>query len=52
MGTIVDCQISPVFEHGAFMSESKYELAFISNQPSLSLVTYTIQFLGPEEVPS
>ncbi|GLV40323.1 alpha-Mannosidase class II a [Carabus blaptoides fortunei] len=51
-GNLVSCQISPVFEYGTTISESRFELAFIANVPALSLVTYTIQALEKKNAPS
>lgn len=50
-GNLVSCQVSPVFEYGTTISESRFELAFIANVPALSLVTYTVQALEKKEAP-
>lgn len=42
---ITDCQISPIFEDAATMSELKYELAFVAEVPAFGTATYSIQYL-------
>ncbi|KAF2897124.1 hypothetical protein ILUMI_09045 [Ignelater luminosus] len=47
----IRCQVSPVFEYGSSMSNSKYQVSFIANVPALGIVSYTINALLEFEVP-
>ncbi|CAG9854790.1 unnamed protein product [Phyllotreta striolata] len=51
-GKRVHCQISPIFEYSSSMSQSKYQLTFVSVIPALSLRVYTINALLESVVPS
>lgn len=51
-GRRVKCQISPVFEYSSVMSSSKYQLSFIVTVPTLGLVSYVINALTQEDVPT
>ncbi|EFA06316.1 alpha-mannosidase 2 [Tribolium castaneum] len=48
----VKCQISPIFEYGASMSQTKYQLSFVANVPAFGLVSYTIGALWEYESPA
>lgn len=50
-GNRVKCQISPVFEYGSSMSNSKYTLAFIATVPPFALIEYTINAVSEIETP-
>lgn len=51
-GNKVKCQISPIFEYGPSMSQTKYQLSFIANVPALGLIGYTVNALLETDVPS
>ncbi|XP_056633702.1 alpha-mannosidase 2 [Diorhabda sublineata] len=51
-GNRIKCQLSPIFEYGPSMSQTKYQLSFASNVPPLSLTAYTINALLETDVPS
>ncbi|KAF7264976.1 hypothetical protein GWI33_021784, partial [Rhynchophorus ferrugineus] len=50
-GKRIPCQISPIFEYGSTMSQTKYELAFIANIPAFGTVSYTITAVYKENKP-
>lgn len=45
----IKSQISPIFEFGSTMSQTKYQLAFVIQVPALALVSYTINALWEYE---
>lgn len=47
----VKCQISPIFEYGSSMSQTKYQLSFVITIPAFGLVSYTISALWEYESP-
>ncbi|XP_017776581.1 PREDICTED: alpha-mannosidase 2 [Nicrophorus vespilloides] len=47
----IPCQIAPIFEHLASMSQSKYKVSFVVNIPALSLVRYIINAINENEMP-
>ncbi|XP_066143085.1 alpha-mannosidase 2 [Euwallacea fornicatus] len=51
-GKRITCQVSPIFEYGSAMSQSKYELSFIANIPAFGIVSYTITTVYEENKPS
>uniref|UniRef100_A0A6P7GJW8 Alpha-mannosidase n=1 Tax=Diabrotica virgifera virgifera TaxID=50390 RepID=A0A6P7GJW8_DIAVI len=51
-GKKVMCQVSPIFEYGPSMSQTKYQLSFIAEVPALSLIGYTVNAVLQEDVPS
>ncbi|CAG9763918.1 unnamed protein product [Ceutorhynchus assimilis] len=50
-GKRLPCQVSPIFEYGSAMSQTKYELSFIANIPALATVTFTITAVYEEDKP-
>ncbi|XP_030764706.1 alpha-mannosidase 2 isoform X1 [Sitophilus oryzae] len=50
-GKIVPSQISPIFEYGSSMSQTKYELAFVANIPAFGTVSYTVTAVYEENKP-
>ncbi|CAG9830162.1 unnamed protein product [Diabrotica balteata] len=50
-GKKVMCQVSPIFEYGPSMSQTKYQLSFIAEVPALSLIGYTVNAVLQEDVP-
>lgn len=49
-GHKIKCQISPIFEFGSSMSQTKYQLAFVVRIPALTLISYTIKALLEYEI--
>ena len=47
----IKCQVSPIFEYGSSMSQTKYQLSFVVHIPALGLVSYTINALWEYESP-
>lgn len=50
-GKRINCQVSPIFEYGSTMSQTKYELSFIANIPAFGAVTYTVTTVYEENKP-
>ncbi|KAK9722744.1 Alpha mannosidase middle domain [Popillia japonica] len=50
-GNRVKCQVSPVFEYGSSMSNSKYTLTFMATIPPLALIEYVINAVLESETP-
>ena len=50
-GRRVHCQVSPVFEYGSSMSNSKYQLVFIVDIGALTLISYVINAVQEYDVP-
>lgn len=50
-GNRLRCQVSPIFEYGSAMSNSKYTLTFIANIPPLALIEYVINAVPEMETP-
>ncbi|RZC36724.1 alpha-mannosidase 2 [Asbolus verrucosus] len=48
----IKCQISPIFEYGSTMSQTKYQLSFVADMPALGLVSYVINALWEYESPT
>ncbi|KAJ8977950.1 hypothetical protein NQ317_008141 [Molorchus minor] len=51
-GKRIHCQISPIFEYGSTMSMTKFLLSFVANIPALGLVSYTVNAVLENELPS
>ncbi|KAL3288965.1 hypothetical protein HHI36_003408 [Cryptolaemus montrouzieri] len=49
-GKRIQCQVSPVFEYAATISQTKYQLSFIVTVPAFSLVSYTINAVWKHEL--
>lgn len=49
-GKRIQCQVSPVFEYGSTISQTKYHLSFIATVPAFSLISYTINALWRHEL--
>ncbi|XP_050305536.1 alpha-mannosidase 2 [Anthonomus grandis grandis] len=49
-GKRLPCQVSPIFEYGSSMSQTKYELSFIANIPAFGTVSYTINTVYEENL--
>lgn len=49
-GKRITCQVSPIFESLAAISNSKYEVSFIAIVPAFGLVSYTINAIMEHEV--
>jgi alpha-mannosidase II len=47
----IKCQVSPIFEYGSSMSQTRYQLSFVVHIPALGLVSYTINALWEYESP-
>ncbi|CAH0550775.1 unnamed protein product [Brassicogethes aeneus] len=50
-GKTIDCQLSPVFEYGPAISQTKYQLHFVATVPALGLAGYTIRALEESDIP-
>nr|CAH7768407.1 unnamed protein product [Callosobruchus chinensis] len=50
-GKRIVCQVSPYFEYGSSMSQTKYLLTFVATVPALGLVEYTITAVYEYELP-
>ncbi|XP_044745943.1 alpha-mannosidase 2 [Coccinella septempunctata] len=49
-GKRIQCQISPVFEYGSTISQTKYHLSFIATVPAFSFISYTVNALWKHEL--